>query len=530
MHLIFKYALVSFVALGFLATGHANENINAYIVNHKNQVVGEKKIKSFEQCGQELGPAYIAEGELDNVGKLRIECSMRPVGVLSGKLESRFPNAEVRTLVNQGPSENRIDLTIVGDGYTKKEKDKFFADSEKIVQDLFGDVTFKTYLPIFNVHAIFVASRTSGIGDGRPKNTALKLYRHPRVRQAIIPGDESAAYEASALAPDSDYPILVANDDIYGGLGGAFAITSSAPMNITTVLRHELGHNFGRVGEEYDGGQVYRGANFSRSKNTHWSYWAKHNGHEMHQHTAQLIHYSAPWQNLLKSSWSHSFTTGMNQEQVLVDFSSLGLDTPDDVVAILDNQRYSYSGNFNYDRNFHKFNATLPPGRHHLRFQQKAKDTNNVISKVAIYAMPEEYPLDKGRIGAFTTYNQYGQAVGYRPTHSTCLMRDMQSRQFCDVCTENMWRNFLREVNLIDEISYRSNTVKAELLPLGERLSVEWIDPSGQKANDLKGKTEWEASAKQKGLWTLRVQFISDEVQHPKQEKWTVQEKTISVN
>ena len=33
-------------------------------------------------------------------------------------------NYEVRTLVNQGPTSNRINLTIVGDGYTATEKDK----------------------------------------------------------------------------------------------------------------------------------------------------------------------------------------------------------------------------------------------------------------------------------------------------------------------------------------------------------------------------------------------------------------------
>ena len=40
-----------------------------------------------------------------------------------------WEGAEVRTLIAQGPTENRIDLTIVGDGYTEEEKARFFSDA-----------------------------------------------------------------------------------------------------------------------------------------------------------------------------------------------------------------------------------------------------------------------------------------------------------------------------------------------------------------------------------------------------------------
>ena len=52
----------------------------------------------------------------------------------------------------------------------------------------------------------------------------------------------------------------------WGGLGGRYAITTRSLTSGSMVLRHELGHNFSNVGEEYDGGQVYSGANFSRTK------------------------------------------------------------------------------------------------------------------------------------------------------------------------------------------------------------------------------------------------------------------------
>ena len=61
-------------------------------------------------------------------------------------------------------------------------------------------------------------------------------------------------------------------DDFYGGLGGEFVISTKSKTSGQVVLRHEMGHNFGVVGEEYDGGYAYSGANSVRSPyNIPWS-------------------------------------------------------------------------------------------------------------------------------------------------------------------------------------------------------------------------------------------------------------------
>jgi hypothetical protein len=128
-------------------------------------------------------------------------------------------------------------------------------------------------MPIqFNVYAVFVPSKVSGIGDGSPKDTAFRLYRDPAgSKRGIMPGNESALVRAMNMAPATDYPIVLANDDYYGGLGGRWAISTRSRATGLMVLRHELGHNFGEVGEEYDNGYVYRGANASRSIRVPWA-------------------------------------------------------------------------------------------------------------------------------------------------------------------------------------------------------------------------------------------------------------------
>ena len=76
-----------------------------------------------------------------------------------------------------------------------------------------------------------------------------------------VPGNAQGARDACALAAGCDYPSIIGNDPFYGGLGGEFVIATESETSGTIVLRHEMGHNFVNVGEEYDGGSVYRGVN-----------------------------------------------------------------------------------------------------------------------------------------------------------------------------------------------------------------------------------------------------------------------------
>ncbi|MGE3974197.1 MAG: M64 family metallopeptidase [Bdellovibrionales bacterium] len=500
--------------------------VKAKIVDQEGRILGYRGVRDLSLCGKSMGYSQIAEQSIGPVSRMFLDCS----AVNPWDLQTlEWYGSEVRTLISQGPVENRIDLTIVSDGYTEPEKQKFFEDSQKIAEDLFTRETFATYRALFNVHAVFVPSVESGIGDGRPKNTAIKLYRHPSVRQAVMTGDSFAASRASRLAPDVDYPILLGNDPFYGGLGGQFAITTSAPLNLTTVLRHELGHNFGRVGEEYDGGQVYDGANFSSSVNVSWKHWLKTNPTPSFR--SPLLHYSAPWKSLTNADLVQSFTLTQDSK-VMFDFSSLGFDTKNDVMMFVDNIVVEFDGNFNYDRNFYIVYKELKAGTHTVKFTRKAMDTNNILSKLAIYALPTDYPVGTMDVAAFATYNESGSMVGYRPTDRVCLMKDMHSHRFCPVCIENMWSFFLKEVSLVDSITISpEKMVMANLVPVGAtRLKLEWFDGRGQLRTDLTNQTKWSARSTDQGTWKLRASFITPEVIKPGHQDWTIHEATFVLN
>ncbi len=68
----------------------------------------------------------------------------------------------VTTIRNNGNPDNRVDLVILGDGYTAGELTKYAADVEAIVQGFFADEAFREYQRYFNVHRIDMTSNQSG--------------------------------------------------------------------------------------------------------------------------------------------------------------------------------------------------------------------------------------------------------------------------------------------------------------------------------------------------------------------------------
>jgi len=189
---------------------------------------------------------------------------------------------EIVKIVDGGSADNRIDVVFMGDGYTAEERSKFFDDMTRLTTEMFEGTTFKSYLPVFNIWAIFVESAFSGIGyNGYPEDTPFGLYREEGQLRGIYPGDSQYARQICRLTGTGacDYPSIIGNDDFYGGLGGEFVISTKSSRTGTVVLRHEMGHNFVDVGEEYDNGQVYSGVNAAYSLATvGWKSWLSGEG------------------------------------------------------------------------------------------------------------------------------------------------------------------------------------------------------------------------------------------------------------
>ncbi|KXN73685.1 hypothetical protein CONCODRAFT_30708, partial [Conidiobolus coronatus NRRL 28638] len=367
---------------------------------------------------------------------------------------------EVRKIIDNGDPANRIDVVFMGDGYTANERTKFFNDLARLTKDMFEGVTFKSWLPLFNIWGIHVPSVDSGIGYNGAKNTPFKLYREAGQLRAIFPGNAANARTKCKLtgANACDYPSLLANDDFYGGLGGEFVISTRSERTGTVVLRHEMGHNFVNVGEEYDNGQVYSGVNAASSLSSlGWKNWLSGPVREERE-IYRLLEY--PWHDLSKGSKSFTFNSDGKYSRwyLLTSVSAAG--QADSLEFVLDGKVLPWQSRGSDDREFYGWygSSGFSAGQHTLTVRSKTASTHpnipRMIASVTLheYGNESEFKIANDYYSAYPTWD-VNRRKTYRPTSEGCLMRNMTSPNFCNVCKEGMWYQFLNKISLIDGVS-----------------------------------------------------------------------------
>jgi IgA Peptidase M64/Bacterial Ig domain len=161
--------------------------------------------------------------------------------------------------VNNGDPLNRLDVVIVGDGYTSGEMSAFAAHAEQFVSGFFVQEPFREYQRYFNITRIDVASAESGADhpDRYPavyRNTAFDASYYCGGIQRLVCVDPSKVISAISILPPAqrDVVLVLVNDEEYGGSGGSVAVASIHPSSLEIVM-HELGHTIGFLADEYGG-------------------------------------------------------------------------------------------------------------------------------------------------------------------------------------------------------------------------------------------------------------------------------------
>jgi hypothetical protein len=177
-------------------------------------------------------------------------------------------NATVTTIIGNGPPENRIDIVVLGDGYTAAELGLYAAHVDNVINAFLAEQPLADYFTYFNVHRVDVISNESGVDEpdiGIFRDTALDMTYNCGGISRLLCINTNKAIAAAQAAPDVDQILALANSTRYGGAGYPSADIATLAGNNSSAVElalHEFAHAFANVADEYDygDGATYTGA------------------------------------------------------------------------------------------------------------------------------------------------------------------------------------------------------------------------------------------------------------------------------
>ncbi|KAF0150131.1 MAG: IgA Peptidase M64 superfamily [Ignavibacteria bacterium] len=155
-----------------------------------------------------------------------------------------------------GNPHQKVDVVILGDGYTAKDQKKFEKDLKRYTDILINHKPFKKHKDKFNIYGVFKASIESGIdepGANIYKNTTLSTTFYSLGSERYILTEDNKAMRNLASHVPYDAIYIMCNTPRYGG-GGIYNFYSTFVSDnqfSPYVFLHEFGHSFGGLADEY---------------------------------------------------------------------------------------------------------------------------------------------------------------------------------------------------------------------------------------------------------------------------------------
>jgi hypothetical protein len=166
------------------------------------------------------------------------------------------PAGPLIEIQRSGPPERKLDLLILGDGYTKGECAAFEAQARRFTEALFAVEPFRARRADLNVWALCPPARESGVS--RP---STGIHRNSPVgatfdafgsERYVLAFDNRRFREVASQAP-YDFVAILVNAETYGGGGiqGLYATVAAGSIWAPYIFVHELGHHIAGLADEY---------------------------------------------------------------------------------------------------------------------------------------------------------------------------------------------------------------------------------------------------------------------------------------
>ncbi|MBT8107859.1 MAG: IgA Peptidase M64 [Gammaproteobacteria bacterium] len=183
----------------------------------------------------------------------RIE--LDPADVLVHR-ESAMYAEHVVAIRESGDPATKVDLLLMGDGYTAEEAQDFIDKARELTDILFATYPFSKRKDDFNVWAVVPPAREAGVS--RPSTGTFRdspigsTYDSFRSKRYILTFDNKSMRRIASSAP-YDFIEILTNTEVYGG-GGIYGLFSTAAANsgyAAYLFVHEFGHHFAGLADEY---------------------------------------------------------------------------------------------------------------------------------------------------------------------------------------------------------------------------------------------------------------------------------------
>lgn len=159
-------------------------------------------------------------------------------------------------LQKTGDPAGKVDLLVMGDGYTAAERGKCEKDARRFMETLFSTSPFREHQRDFNVWGLCPAAEESGIArpsSGIHRRSPLgTTYDTFDTERYVLTTENRALRDVASFAPYEFIEILV-NGQTYGG-GGIFNQYATVAIDnlwAGYVGVHEFGHQFAALADEY---------------------------------------------------------------------------------------------------------------------------------------------------------------------------------------------------------------------------------------------------------------------------------------
>jgi len=192
-----------------------------------------------------------AQNQFGEIWKIRLD----PNDYLVHQETAAFAD-NVVAIEHNGDSATKVDILLLGDGYTADDQEAFVQKARELTELLFATPPFSERRSDFNVWALAPPAEVSGVSrpsTGKYRDSPIgATYDAFRSERYVLTNDNREWRRIASSTP-YDFVEILTNSDTYGG-GGIYGLFSTAAANSEWagyVFIHEFGHHFAGLADEY---------------------------------------------------------------------------------------------------------------------------------------------------------------------------------------------------------------------------------------------------------------------------------------